>query len=242
MDVTIFESATEASRALARRVAGALHLLPDLVIGLPAGRTPVETYTELCRLHSLGEADFSRATAFLLDEFVGLDASQSGSFRRFVDEHLLSGVNLDPERAHSLNGRAADLDVECERYEERIAACGGLGLLLLGIGVNGHVGFNEPGKALKSRTHRVRLVDSTRAENAGAFGGVLTRVPGEALSIGMGTILRAETIVLIATGERKAEAVHAMLRGPLTTRLPASLLQLHRRVEVYLDRLAAGML
>ena len=223
-------------------MAGALHRTPDLVIGLPAGRTPVETYTELCRLHSLGEADFSRATAFLLDEFVGLDASQSGSFRRFLDEHLLSGINLDPERTHSLNGRAADLDVECERYEERIAACGGLGLLLLGIGVNGHVGFNEPGKALKSRTHRVRLVDSTRSENAGAFGGVMVRVPGQALSIGMGTILRAETIVLIATGERKAEAVHAMLRGPLTTRLPASLLQLHRRVEVYLDRLAAGML
>jgi len=242
LDVTIFGSATEASRAVARRVAEALRRTPDVVLGLPAGRTPVEAYIELCRLYSVGEADYSRATAFLLDEFVGLDHSHAGSFRRFLTEHLLSGVNLDPERTHSLNGLADDLDIECERYEETIAACGGLGLLLLGIGVNGHVGFNEPGDVLKARTHRVKLLDSTRAENAGAFGGAVTRVPGEALSIGMGTILRAETIVLLATGERKAEAVHAMLRGSLTTQLPASLLQTHRRVEVYLDRAAAGTL
>jgi glucosamine-6-phosphate deaminase len=239
LDVTIFETATEASRAVARRAADALRRVPDLVLGLPAGRTPVDAYTELCRLHSVGEADFSRATAFLLDEFVGLDASQTGSFRRFLTEHLLSGINLDPARTHSLNGIVADPDIECERYEETIAACGGLGLLLLGIGVNGHIGFNEPGDALKARTHRVTLLDSTRAENAGAFGGVATRVPREALSIGMATILRAETIALIATGERKAKAVAEMLRGPLTTQLPASFLQLHRRVEVYLDRAAA---
>lgn len=242
MDVTIFETTTEASRAVARRVAEALRRTPDLVLGLPAGRTPIDAYTELRRLHSEGEADFSRATAFLLDEFVGLDASSSGSFRRFLTEHLLSGVNLDPARTHSLNGIVADPDVECERYEETIAACGGLGLLLLGIGVNGHIGFNEPGEVLSARTHRVTLLDSTRAENAGAFGGAVTRVPKEALSIGMGTILRSDAIAMIATGERKAKAVAAMLREPLTTRLPASFLQLHRRVEVYLDRGAAGAL
>jgi glucosamine-6-phosphate deaminase len=114
--------------------------------------------------------------------------------------------------------------------------------MLLGIGVNGHIGFNEPGDTLVARTHRVTLLDSTRDENAGSFGGAPARVPKEALSIGMGTILRAETIVMIATGERKATAVAGMLRGPLTTRLPASFLQLHRRVEVYLDRAAAAAL
>jgi glucosamine-6-phosphate deaminase len=242
LDVTIFESAGEASSALARRVADALRRIPGLVIGLPAGRTPVDAYTELCRLHSEGEADFSQATAFLLDEFVGLDGSQAGSFRRFITEHLLSGVNLDPQRTYSLNGLTADPDVECERYEETIASCGGLGLLLLGIGVNGHVGFNEPGATLQARTHKVTLLESTRSENAGPFGGMTARVPREALSIGMGTILRAETIVMIATGERKANAIQAMLRGPLTTQLPASLLQLHRRVEVYLDRASAAAL
>jgi glucosamine-6-phosphate deaminase len=242
LDVTIFETATEASRALARRVADTLRRTPDLVVGLPAGRTPVETYTELCRLHSQGEANFSQATAFLLDEFVGLDASHAGSFRRFLTEHLLSGINLDPNRTFSLNGTASDPDIECERYEETIAAAGGLDLLLLGLGVNGHIGFNEPGETLAARTHRVTLLDTTRAENAGPFGGVSSRVPKEALSIGMGTILRGEAIVLIATGERKASAVAAMLRGPLTTKLPASFLQLHRRVEVYLDRAASAAL
>jgi glucosamine-6-phosphate deaminase len=242
LDVTIFENAEEAGRALARRVAETLRRTPDLVLGLPAGRTPVEAYTELCRLYSVGEADFSRATAFLLDEFVGLNGSHAGSFRRFITEHLLSGVNLDPERTYSLNGITPNPAVECERYEETIASCGGLGLLLLGIGVNGHVGFNEPGATLEARTHRVTLQESTRTENAGPFGGAVDRVPKEALSIGMGTILRAETIVLIATGERKADAVRGMLRGPLTTRLPASFLQLHRGVEIYLDRAAARAL
>jgi glucosamine-6-phosphate deaminase len=242
LDVTIFENAEEAGRALARRVADNLRRTPALVLGLPAGRTPVEAYTELRRLYSVGEVDFSRATAFVLDEFVGLNGSHAGSFRHFIAEQLLSGVNLDPERTHSLNGVTPNPAIECERYEETIASCGGLGLLLLGIGVNGHVGFNEPGATLEARTHRVTLQKSTRRENAGPFGGAVARVPQEALSIGMGTILRAETIVLIATGERKAEAVRGMLRGPLTTRLPASFLQLHRRVEVYLDRAAARAL
>lgn len=242
MDVIILDSAVEASRAVARRVADSLRRTSDLVVGLPAGRTPVETYTELCRLHALGEANFAHATAFLLDEFVGLAPSQPGSFRRFLTEHLLSKINLDPLRTHSLNGLAPDADAECERYEETIAAVGGLDLLLLGIGVNGHVGFNEPGETLAARTHRVTLLDTTRAENAGPFGGVVSLVPREALSMGMGTILRADAIVLIAIGEHKAAAVARMLRGPVTTMLPASFLQLHRRVEVYLDRAAAAAL
>ncbi len=202
----------------------------------------MEAYTELRRLHLTGEADFSQATAFLLDEFVGLEASHAGSFRRFITDHLLSGVNFVPERTHSLNGVADDPDLECERYEETIASCGGLDLLLLGLGVNGHVGFNEPGDTLAARTHRVTLLESTRRENAGPFGSAAARVPKEALSLGMGTILYAETIAVIAIGERKASAVAGMLRGPVTTHLPASFLQLHRRVEVYLDRAAAARL
>ena len=227
---------------MARRVADAVRRTPDLVLGLPAGRTPVEAYTELCRLYSAGETDFSQATAFLLDEFVGLDRSQPGSFRRFLTEHLLDGINLDPNRTYSLDGVAADPDAECERYEDAIAAAGGFDLVLLGIGVNGHIGFNEPGDRLVARTHRVALLDGTRAENAGPFGGDASRVPRAALSIGMGTILQAERILLLATGERKAPAVAGMLRGPVTPMLPASFLQLHRRVEICLDRAAAAAL
>jgi glucosamine-6-phosphate deaminase len=239
-DVAIFENGAAASLALAQRVVDALRQTPDLVLGLPAGRTPVATYAELCRLHSAGEADFSQATAFILDEFVGLGASHIGSFRRFVGDHFLSRVNLDPRRIHSLDG-LADPDVECERYDKAIAAQGGLHLLLLGIGVNGHVAFNEPAAALSAHTHRVTLLESTRLENAAPFGAP-DRVPGEALTIGMGTILRAGTVALIATGERKAKAVAGMLHGPVTTRLPASFLQLRHRVEIYLDRAAASAL
>jgi glucosamine-6-phosphate deaminase len=241
LDVRIFETVEETSRALARRVTDALQRSPDFVLGLPAGRTPVATYAELCRLYSTGEADFSQATAFLLDEFVGIAASHAGSFRRFVTRHLLSAVNLAPGSTHSLDG-LADPDAECQRYEHSIAWSGGLDLVLLGIGVNGHIGFNEPGDTLTARTHRVSLLESTRAENAGLFGGDMARVPPEALTMGVGTILGADTIAIIATGERKAKPVAGMVNGPLTTRLPASLLQLHRRVEVYLDRPAAAAL
>ena len=159
-----------------------------------------------------------------------------------MDQHLFGAVNLPVARIHFLNGAAEDLDVECEKYETAIEAAGGIGLQLLGIGRNGHIGFNEPADALISRTHRVRLAESTRRDNAALFGGDMTRVPREALSMGMGTILKAGTVLLIATGERKAECVERALRGPISTHLPASFLQVHRRVELYLDREAAARL
>ncbi len=242
MDIRIFPTPDDAARALAARIATALRQKPDLVLGLPTGKSPVAAYQELRRLHALGGADFSRAQTFNLDEFAGIDAAHPGSFRRFMEEHLFSAVNLQPSRSHFLNGAAPDMDAECERYEAEIEAAGGIDLQLLGIGANGHVGFNEPGDELTARTHRVRLHESTRRDNAVLFGGDLERVPREALSMGMGTILKAVTIVLIATGERKAACVHGMVRGALTTRLPASFLQTHRRVDVFLDQAAASRL
>jgi glucosamine-6-phosphate deaminase len=242
VNLRIFETSGEAGHAVARRVAEALRRTPDLVLGLPAGRTPIEAYAELRRLHASGAADFSRATAFLLDEFVDPEPPHPGTFRRFLNEHILSGINLDPARTHGLNGMASDAVAECDRYEDAIAAAGGLGLILLGIGANGHVGFNEPGERLLARTHRVTLLEATRRDNSALFGGDMARVPTEALSMGMGTILHAKAVVMLAIGERKGSAVQAMVNGPLTTRLPASLLQLHRHVEVYLDRAAASSL
>lgn len=242
MDVRIFATPDETARALAARVAAALRDKPDHVLGLPTGKSPVGTYAELWRLHAQGEADFSRAVTFNLDEFAGVDAAHPGSFRHFMDEHLFRGVNLQPSHIHFLNGVAPDLDVECERYEKAIEAAGGIDLQLLGIGANGHVGFNEPGDELTARTHRVLLHETTRRDNAALFGGEPGRVPREALSMGMATILKAAAIVLVATGERKAACVHGMIRGPLTTRLPASFLQTHRHVEVFLDQAAASRL
>jgi len=242
MDVRIFETAEETANALAAHVAAAIRRKPDLVLGLPTGRSPVAAYDGLQRLHARGEVDFSRVRTFNLDEFAGLDAAHPGSFRRFMDEHLFQGVNVDPSRIGFLNGVAADLDAECARYEAAIDAAGGIDLQLLGLGANGHVGFNEPGEALTARTHRVQLHDTTRRDNAALFGGEVARVPREALSMGMATILNAAAVVLVASGERKAACVRAMIQGPLTTRLPASFLQTHRNVTVFLDRPAAARL
>lgn len=242
MDIRVFATPEESARALANRIADVVRDHPDVVLGLPTGRSPVETYRELQRLHADGHVDFSRARTFNLDEFAGVDATHSGSFRRFMDEHLFRGINLQPSHVNFLNGAAADLDRECERYEAAIDAAGGIDLQLLGIGGNGHIGFNEPGDELVARTHRVALHAMTRRDNAALFGGESGQVPREALSMGMATILKARVIVLIATGERKAACVQGMLRGPLTTRLPASFLQTHRHVEVFLDRAAASLL
>ena len=242
MVVRVFETPDEAAWSLARRIAAAVVDKPDLVLGLPTGKSPVATYAELRRMHRVGAVDFASVRTFNLDEFAGVSASHPGSFRRFMDQHLFAHVNLQPSNIHFLNGVADDLDAECVRYEAEIDAAGGIDLQLLGIGANGHIGFNEPGDELAARTHRVQLHDVTRRDNAALFGGEAGQVPREALSVGMGTILKAGSIVLIATGERKATCVQRAVRGPLTTRLPASFLQTHRHVELFLDRAAAARL
>ena len=242
MTIEVFDTADDVARAVAARVADALAARPSLVLGLPTGRTPIATYAELRLLHGTGRADFSRASTFNLDEFAGVAASHPGSFRTFMNTHLFDSVNVAPSRIHFLNGTAPDLDAECARFEAEIADAGGLDLQILGIGGNGHIGFNEPGEELVAATHRVTLADSTRRDNAALFGGNPAQVPREALSMGMGTILKAATILLIATGERKAQCIERTVRGPVTTRLPASFLQLHPRAEFYLDRAAASRL
>jgi glucosamine-6-phosphate deaminase len=238
--ITVLESSDAVAAALAERVASMLRAKPDAVLGLASGRTPVDGYAELMRLHAAGETDWSRASTFNLDEFAGIDPQHPGSFRTFMERHLFDGVNLRPERIHFLNGVAADLNAECERYESAIAHAGGIDLQLLGIGSNGHIGFNEPGDDLPVRTHRVQLMESTRRDNAMLFGNDPARVPNEAVSMGIGTILRARRILLVATGEKKADCIRQATDGRLTTRVPASMLQVHTDVELLLDRDAAS--
>ena len=185
---------------------------------------------------------WSRASTFNLDEFAGIDGNHPGSFRTFMDDHLFAGVNLRPERIHFLDGAAVDLDAECERYEAAIAGAGGIDLQILGIGSNGHIGFNEPGDDLPVRTHRVRLMESTRRDNAALFGHEPSKVPREALSMGIGTILHARRIVLVATGDKKAECIRQSVNGRITTRVPASMLQVHPDVEMLLDERAASLI
>lgn len=240
MTITVLDNSEEVATALAERVASVLRAKPDVVLGLASGRTPVDGYAEMQRLHAAGMMDWSRASTFNLDEFAGIDPGHPGSFRTFMEEHLFRGINLRRDRIHFLNGVAADLDAECRRYEEAIATAGGIDLQVLGIGSNGHVGFNEPADDLPVRTHRVTLMDSTRHDNAALFGNDATRVPQEALSMGIGTILHARRIVLVATGEKKAECIRQTVNGRITTRVPASLLQVHADVELLLDREAAS--
>jgi glucosamine-6-phosphate deaminase len=187
-----------------------------------------------------GTVDLSRATTFNLDEFVGIPASHPGSFRSFMNAHLFGRVNLAPERIHFLNGAADDTAEECARYERAIAAAGGIDVQILGVGTNGHIGFNEPAPALQARTHRVTLRPETRRDNAALFGGDPAAVPAEALSMGIATILQARRIVLVASGPAKASIVERLWRGPVTTELPGSFLQVHPDVEIVLDEAAAA--
>jgi glucosamine-6-phosphate deaminase len=240
--VTVFPNDRAAARALAHRVADMLAAKPDLVLGLPTGRTPVRFYHDLASLAEHGSADFSRATTFNLDEFVGLPPEHPSSYRSFMNAHLFGRVNLHPDRTNFLNGAAIDADAECGRYERAIADAGGIDLQILGLGTNGHIGFNEPADGLHAHTHRVTLTAETRRANAALFGGDPAAVPAEALSMGMATILRARSIVLMATGKTKASTVEHLIRGPITPKLPASFLQVHPDVEIVLDELAASCL
>lgn len=240
IQTVIHPSASSAAEAVASFLAECLAEDPGLVLGLPTGRTPIAMYRELVKLHQRGRVDFSSATTFNLDEFVGLPASHPGSYHAFMRAHLVDHVNLHPSRVHLPDGEARNPASEAKRYDALIARAGGLDVAVLGIGENGHIGFNEPARALPAGTNVVTLQPKSRAGNAAAFGGVTARVPRRAISMGVGTILSARHIVLLATGAGKAAIIKRALRGPVTTRVPASLLQLHPRAVVVLDRAAAA--
>ena len=239
MNIERFSDEDALSSALATRVLEFIVAKPDLVLGLPTGRTPLGLYREL-RSRSQGDrVDWSRVRTFNLDEFAGLGREDPNSYRAFMHAELFDRVSIDPGNIGFLDGAAPDLPGECRRYDAAIEAAGGIDLQILGIGANGHIGFNEPADGLCASTHIAELERESREANAQRFGGDWRNVPERALSMGMSTILNARRIVLIATGEEKAEIVHNMIEGLITTRLPASILQVHPRVTVMLDPGAA---
>jgi glucosamine-6-phosphate deaminase len=234
-----FDDEDALAAALATRVIEAIVANPELVLGLPTGRTPLAFYRELRERSGGDRLDWSRVRTFNLDEFVGVDGDHPGSYRAFMQSELFDHVSIDPANIGMLDGRAPDLKAECRRYEAAIADADGIDLQILGIGGNGHIGFNEPADGLCAHTHIAELEQKSREANAQLFGGDRTAVPARALSMGMATILGARNIVLMATGQEKADAVHQMIEGLITPQVPASFLQVHPRVTVMLDESAA---
>ncbi len=238
MEVIILPSAAEAALAAARIVARLVRGRPRAVLGLATGETAKPVYAELVRAHRDEGLDFSGVTTFNLDEYVGVDGAHVGSYRRYMRERLFGLVNLRADRTHLPDGRAADLDAACAAYEAAIRAAGGIDLQLLGLGVDGHVGFNEPTSSLASRT-RVKTLTAATLEAVRAQLPPGAEPPRHVITMGVGTILDARRCVLLALGSRKAAAVARMVEGPVTALVPASALQLHPRTTVLVDEEAA---
>jgi glucosamine-6-phosphate deaminase len=228
--------ATVAADIVGARVAAR----PRAVVALPTGRTPIPLYKLLAARCKAGLVDVTAMRAFNLDEWVGVASEDEKSFAAFMNRHFYSLADVPPANRLSPCGAAADLNAECRRYEEAIGAAGGFDLAVLGIGQNGHIGFNEPGTPFSSRTHVVELSVETREANAYAFPG--GNVPWRAITVGIATILEAREIVLLATGSEKAEALARALDGPINPALPASALRLHSVVQIVADIAAAARL
>lgn len=241
MLVIIKEDYEAVSAEAAKLVAGRLRRKPSMVLGLATGSTPLGLYRELIRLTREEGLDFSKVTTFNLDEYVGLRPDHEQSYYRFMQEHLFQHVNLDPRYIHVPNGMAIDVEAYCQWYEDRIHDAGGIDLQVLGIGANGHIAFNEPGSSLGSRTRVKTLTKKTREDNARFFGS-LEKVPRYALTMGIGTIMEAREILLVANGEAKAEAIRNAVEGPITAMVPASMIQMHQVAYVIIDRAAASLL
>lgn len=240
MNIRIFENEEDLNATGAGLIASLLQTKPRAVLGLATGSSPVGIYKQLITLYQKGLVSFSQASSFNLDEYVALPTEHRESYRSFMNEQLFKHIDIDIARTQVPDGQAADLEQECNSYEQRLDDRGPVDLQLLGIGHNGHIGFNEPGTELTGRTHVVDLKDETRKANARFFDSI-DEVPAQAITMGVGTILKAKQILLIARGEEKAEIIREAFMGPITTACPASLLQCHPNVVVLLDR-AAGRL
>jgi glucosamine-6-phosphate deaminase len=236
VEVVILPDQAAIGRLVADAVAELLDRRPDAVLGLATGSSPLPVYDELARRHARRELSFAGVRAFCLDEYVGLPPDHPEAYRSVIRRVFADRVGLDDVRAP--DGTAADVVAACAAYEAEIEAAGGIDLQLLGIGADGHVGFNEPGSSLGSRTRLKTLTAKTRADNARFFGSV-DAVPRHVLTQGVATILGARHVVLVAAGEAKAAPIAAAVEGPLTAMVPASALQLHRHATVVVDEAAA---
>ena len=237
MQVLVYKDAETIAKAAAAIFAGEITRKEGTVIGLATGSTPVPTYKELIRLNREGVLDFSKVISYNLDEYVGLKPDHPCSYRRFMNEQLFDHINIDKANTHVPDGIARN----AAEYEQEIKAIGGVDLQLLGIGSDGHIGFNEPADEFVYPTNIVKLTDQTIDDNARFFNN-RDEVPKTAISMGIGTIMSAKRIILIATGKNKARAIAAAINGPVAPAMPASILRMHQNVQFLLDEDAASEL
>jgi glucosamine-6-phosphate deaminase len=241
VEVVIVPDRAAGGALVASAVADLVRARPSAVLGFATGGSPEPVYDELAARYSRGELSLAHARGFLLDEYVGLPADHPEAYRSVIRREVTDRLDLPDEAVRGPDGRAADLPAACDEYEAIVRAAG-VDLQLLGVGTDGHVGFNEPGSSLASRTRVKTLTAQTRRDNARFFGGDVEAVPRHVLTQGIGTILAARHLVLLAWGEAKAEAVGALVEGPVTAMVPASALQLHPHATVVVDEGAAGRL
>ena len=241
MNIIIVKSYDEMSRKAANFIVSQVILNSASVLGFATGSTPIKTYEYIVGKYNKDEVDFKDVISFNLDEYIGLGKDDNQSYRYFMEKNLFSKINIKDDNINIPNGLAKNIDEECILYEEKIRNRGGIDLQLLGLGRNGHIGFNEPGIKFEAITHKVILDENTIEANSRFFDS-LNQVPIEAISMGIKTIMRSNKILLLAYGNNKAEAVKALVNGSISPSLPASILQLHRDVTLIIDEEAGRLL
>jgi glucosamine-6-phosphate deaminase len=241
MEIVIVPGTKQIAAIAADAIEALVRSKPSAVLGLATGSSPLPVYDELARRHEATQLDFSSVVAFTLDEYVGLPEGHPESYRQVIRREFTDRANFNPDNVHGLDGAAEDVVAACERYEELLRNAGGIDLQILGVGVDGHIGFNEPGSSLTSRTRIKTLTEQTRRDNARFFSSV-NEVPHHVLTQGLGTILEARHVILIATGANKAKVVRDFVEGPVAAVCPASVLQLHPHATILLDEGAASSL
>ena len=241
MEIIILPSAEDVAVAAARIVAQTIQRKPYAVLGLPTGSTPLLMYKELIRMHKEEKLDFSEVITFNLDEYVGLSPEHPCSYHSFMYKNFFSAINIKPHNINIPDGRARDIPKFCAEFERRIVEAGGIDLQILGIGSDGHIGFNEPTSSLASRTRIKTLMPQTRQDNARFFSSP-NEVPQHCITMGIGTILEARQCLLLASGKTKADAIAQTVEGPVTAMVPASVLQFHQNTRMLIDDDAASKL
>lgn len=241
MKLIVVNNYEELSKVAAKEFSKIIKEKENAVLGLATGGSPVGMYKELIRMYEQKELNFSKITTVNLDEYIGLNPEHNQSYRYFMNNNLFNHINIDKSNTFVPNGLAEDLEAQCKEYDQKISELGGIDIQLLGVGNNGHIAFNEPNNELSSGTHIISLTDNTIEANARFFDNI-DDVPRKAITMGVGGIMKAKKIILIASGESKAEAIKGIFSGKITTANPATMLQMHRDVTVIVDEAAAKLI